>query len=95
MLDKKHLLLIIIRMDAQELGKQIASLRREHGWSQTELAHRAGVSRAFVCNLERGTGSDPGLRKILNILEIFSSTLTIVEQDAPPTLDDLLAEQGP
>ncbi len=82
-------------MAAQEIGRQIASLRREHGWSQTELAHRSGVSRAFVCNLERGTGSDPGLRKILNILEIFSSTLTIVEQDAPPTLDDLLAEQGP
>lgn len=82
-------------MNAQDIGRQIALLRREQDWSQTELAQRAGVSRAFVCNLERGTGSDPGLRKILNILELFSSTLTIVEQDAPPTLDDLLAEQGP
>lgn len=81
-------------MDRQELGKHIASLRKEKGWDQSEMGRRAGVSRAFVCNLERGTGGDPGLQKVLNILALFSKTLEIKEKDEPPTLDDLLAEQN-
>lgn len=80
-------------MDQQELGKQIASLRKQKGWDQTEMGRRAGVSRAFVCNLERGVGSDPGLRKVLRILALFSRTLEIREVGEPPTLDDLLEEQ--
>lgn len=81
-------------MDRQELGKKIASMRKEKGWTQSRMAAMAGVSRAFVCNLERGTHSDPGLQKVLDILELFSLTLDIREQDEPPTLDDLLEEQG-
>ncbi len=80
-------------MHQQELGKQIASLRKHKGWDQTEMGRRAGVSRAFVCNLERGVGGDPGLRKVLRILALFSRTLEIREVGEPPTLDDLLEEQ--
>lgn len=81
-------------MDKQELGRQIAFLRKQKGWDQSELGRRAGVSRAFVCNLERGTGGDPGLQKVLNVLNPFSKTLVITDVDEPPTLDDLLLEQG-
>jgi transcriptional regulator with XRE-family HTH domain len=81
-------------MDRQELGKHIASLRKEKGWDQTETGRRAGVSRAFICNLERGTGGDPGLQKVLNVLALFSRTLEVQEEGEPPTLDDLLREQG-
>lgn len=80
-------------MDKQELGRVIASLRKQAGWNQADVAKRAGVSRAFVCNLERGTGGDPGLQKVLNVLALFSRTLDIREISAAPTLDDLLAEQ--
>ncbi len=81
-------------MKRQEIGKQVALLRRQKGWDQAELARRAGVSRAFVCNLERGKGGDPGLQKVLNILALFSLTLEIQEEDTPPpTLDELLEEQ--
>ncbi len=86
-------LLIIISMDQQELGKHIASLRKQKGWDQSEMGRKAGVSRAFVCNLERGTGGDPGLRKVLRILALFSRSLEIQEVGEPPTLDDLLEEQ--
>lgn len=81
-------------MDRQELGRQIAVLRKQKGWDQSELGRRAGVSRAFICNLERGTGGDPGLQKVLNVLNLFSKTLVITDVDEPPTLDDLLLEQG-
>ncbi len=81
-------------MDRQELGTQIAVLRKQKGWDQSELGRRAGVSRAFVCNLERGTGGDPGLQKVLNILNLFSKTLVITDISEPPTLDDLLMEQA-
>jgi transcriptional regulator with XRE-family HTH domain len=81
-------------MDRYEIGKTIASLRKQKGWDQTEMGKRAGVSRAFVCNLERGAGGDPGLRKVLGILALFSRTLEIREIGEPPTLDDLLEEQG-
>ncbi len=80
-------------MDRQKIGKHIASLRKQRGWDQTEMGRRAGVSRAFVCNLERGVGGDPGLRKVLRILALFSRTLEIREVGEPPTLDDLLEEQ--
>lgn len=73
-------------MDRQELGTQIAVLRKQEGWDQSEMGRRAGVSRAFVCNLERGTGGDPGLQKVLNILNLFSKTLVITDRDGPPTL---------
>jgi len=73
-------------MDRQELGTQIAVLRKQKGWDQSEMGRRAGVSRAFVCNLERGTGGDPGLQKVLNILNLFSKTLVITDRDEPPTL---------
>lgn len=76
----------IVSMDRQELGTQIAVLRKQKGWDQSEMGRRAGVSRAFVCNLERGTGGDPGLQKVLNILNLFSKTLVITDRDEPPTL---------
>ncbi len=77
-------------MSIIEIGQHIAKLRRTHGWSQTTLAHKAGVSRAFVCNLERGAGGDPGLRKVLDILALFDHTLAVMAEDGPPTLDQLL-----
>lgn len=85
---------IIIDMDRQEIGEKIALLRKQKGWTQTRMAEKIGVSRAFVCNLERGTGGDPGIQKVLAILALFSKTLEIKEAAEPPTLDDLLEEQS-
>lgn len=80
-------------MNKQDLGKHIASLRKQKGWTQTDMAEKVGVSRAFVCNVERGIG-DPGIQKVLNILALFSRTLEIKATAEPPTLDDLLEEQA-
>lgn len=84
--DKCVLLPNIRSLDRQELGTHRAVLRKQKGWDQSELGRRADVSRAFVCNLEQGTGEDPGLQKILHILNLFSKTLVISDRDEPPTL---------
>lgn len=80
-------------MNRLELGNKIAELRRQRNLSQTELAGRVGVSRAFLCDLERGASHDPGLQKIINILNYFSFELEIKPKTELPTLDDLLREQ--
>ena len=43
-------------MDAGKTGELIAALRKEKGWSQTELAERLGVTNKAVSRWETGRG---------------------------------------
>lgn len=43
-------------MDARKTGELIAALRREKGWSQSELADRIGVTNKAVSRWETGRG---------------------------------------
>lgn len=38
----------------ERLGEAVRSARREHGWTQAELATHAGVGRRFVIDVETG-----------------------------------------
>ncbi|MBW8304164.1 MAG: helix-turn-helix domain-containing protein [Brevundimonas sp.] len=38
-----------------QLGKNVRTLRTEIGFSQEELAFRAGLKRSYLSDLERGT----------------------------------------
>lgn len=49
----------------RRLGLSVQRLRREKGWSQEELADRAGLHRTYVSGVERG---------------IRNPTVTIVEK---------------
>ena len=40
-----------------QLGLRIRGMRSERGWSQAELASRAGVSRRFLVQIEAGEGN--------------------------------------
>ena len=55
---------------AEEIGQNISSWRRMLGYTQEELADRAGVSRETHSRLERGDGS-VSLHTVLNILHVF------------------------
>lgn len=35
-------------------GMKVRSLRRANGWSQEELADRAGLHRTYISDIERG-----------------------------------------
>ena len=55
-----------------EAGKIIAQLRDQKGWSQSELANRAGVSHVMIGKYERGDAT-PSLevaKKIADTLEV-------------------------
>ncbi len=41
------------------LGEWIRTTRIAHGMSQRALAERAGVSRSYLCDIERGRGAQP------------------------------------
>lgn len=49
------------RMDAfarfYERGAEVARARHAHGWSQSELAAKAGIDQADLSRIERGQGN--------------------------------------
>lgn len=50
------------------IGEVIANLRRERGFSQEELAEKAGIHRTYVSQLERGLKS-PTLAILIKIAD--------------------------
>lgn len=51
----------------------IRELREKRGWTQTELARRAGVKQGVLSDIETGTTRDPRvgtLSAIANALEV-------------------------
>lgn len=43
------------------LGVWVRQTRNQQGMSQRELADSAGLSRSYVCDIERGRGNEPSL----------------------------------
>lgn len=78
--------------DIQDLGREVAKLRRKQGLSQSDIAARAGVSRAMISDLENGQLHDPGVRKVLRVLKVLGMGVRVVSLN-PPTLDELLSNQ--
>lgn len=64
--------------------------RWEKGWSEMQLAKRAGVSRSTICQLENGKNQNPTVDiafKIADALEVDVREL-FYAQDAPRTKED-------
>ena len=65
-----------------DIGRFVRERRQIRGWSQQELADYAGVSRAFVSDLEIGK---PTLRldTANRVLALFGKRLGIADLDVP------------
>jgi transcriptional regulator with XRE-family HTH domain len=75
------------------LGTEIAAARNKRGWSQTDLAKRASISRATLDALENGRAGELGFSKITKILAALSMELKLQESGSGrPTLDQLMQE---
>jgi transcriptional regulator with XRE-family HTH domain len=72
------------------LGERIAQHRTRRGWSQEELAHRAGVSRASIQNAEvRGGAGRSVITRIAAALGMTYDQLTTDGPVDPPALADI------
>lgn len=61
----------------------LAEWRRKANLSQGALADEAGCSQAYICQLEQGSRSEPGLTIGRNIVRVLN------EHGAPCSLDDV------
>jgi transcriptional regulator with XRE-family HTH domain len=78
-----------------DLAKAIAEHRKRLGFTQQNLADRAGVSRLLIARLETGRLPEIGAKKLIRILNAAGLDLRITTLNQQrPTLDDLLAEEG-
>ena len=69
------------------LKRNMQALRRERGWSQEELAHRAGLHRTYISGVERGVRNPTVsvLDKIAVAFEVTIGRLTDpLDTSAPP-----------
>lgn len=63
------------------LAAQVRKLRQDRGWSQSELAELANVTRQTVSNLERGTVPQlETLRRLLDVLGVETAAVEFDEQ---------------
>ena len=77
----------------EQLGLHIKTLRKQQGWSQSQLAEMAGLDRTTLGMLERNDYSDIGIRKVQRVLELLGKKLTLANAGLP-TLDELVAAQA-
>ena len=57
-------------MDNQKFGQFIASIRKEKGWTQMELAHKLNITDKAVSKWERGIGF-PDLKMIEPLAQVL------------------------
>jgi transcriptional regulator with XRE-family HTH domain len=72
-----------------ELGVLIKNLRKQAGLSQSDLAHRHGMSRATISGIENDTIPEVGIRKVAAILAGLGYELTATPMRRRKTLDEL------
>ena len=61
-------------MDYSRIGKYIEEARTERGFSQELLAEKAHVSKAFICQVEKGQ-KKPRLETLVSIAEALDTTV--------------------
>ncbi len=66
-------------MEFSEIGRSIRERRQAFGLTQSDLAHVAGLSRATVNSLERGSIEELGLSRLQGIMNPLGLTLGIRE----------------
>lgn len=75
------------------LARNVAWLRRRAGWSQTELARKAGVSQSSIDNLEDEAAGSPRLETIVAVAGAFKVPhwmLLMYHQDMATLVDERL-----
>lgn len=57
-----------------KFGKRVRALRLDQGWTQEEFAHRTGLNRSYMSEVERGI-SDVSLSTLQKIAKTLGISL--------------------
>jgi transcriptional regulator with XRE-family HTH domain len=57
-----------------KFGKRVRTLRLDRGWTQEEFAHRTGLNRSYMSEVERGK-SDVSLSTLQKIAKALGISL--------------------
>jgi transcriptional regulator with XRE-family HTH domain len=68
------------------LGEAVRARRRMLGWSQEELAHRAGIHRTYVGGIERGE-RNVSLTNLVRIARTLGCRLSELIAEAEREMD--------
>ncbi len=58
------------------VGKNVATIRHNNGWSQEELAFRSGLHRTYISGIERGHRNPT-----LTVLQRLAEALNVTASD--------------
>jgi transcriptional regulator with XRE-family HTH domain len=64
------------------IGPVLAGWREELGWTQEDLAHRAGISRGYLSRLERDVPEQPGLTVLSRVCGAMGHSWAELYRDA-------------
>lgn len=83
---------------AKDMGSLVRQARRDRGWTQVQLAERAGVSRDWIIRLEQGRGSvELGLAlrtlKALKLVILAQPIPSSATSDCEFEIGDVLGEE--
>ena len=69
-------------INATLLGERIRQARLAKHWTQEELAHAAGLDRAYLGSLERGE-RNPSLATLVRVAKVLGVTMASLVADLP------------
>lgn len=69
-------------LDLTRLGQNIRFQRLGRGWSLADLAEKSGVPKAYISDLENGTGGKPNVQYLYQIATALGVTIDFLIQGA-------------
>ncbi|WP_367618680.1 helix-turn-helix domain-containing protein [Paenibacillus andongensis] len=67
------------------IGQNISSIRKQRGYTLSELSERTGISKSYLSNIERNLKQNPSIHvmeKIALVLKVDLKTLLKIAADA-------------
>lgn len=73
------------RNSLHRIGAALVDARRRLGWTQADVARRAGVSRRWVGDVEAGRRPGAELSRLLDVMDVLGLEMTISSEGAAAT----------
>lgn len=77
-----------------EIGENIKKYREMQGLTQPDLAKKAGMSKAFLWEIENGNSKRPGAEVLYRIAEVLGVTIAHLLGKAPESAETVEPEMN-